>query len=413
MIATLGLVPGPAGAVERDGRPVAVLCKGEPATIVGTTGNDRLRGTAGKDVIVGLSGNDRIRALDGADLLCGGEGKDRLFGGDGDDRLHGERDAVVGDRGGRVLVGDRLDGGLGNDHLDPGHDSRLGGSGGYQEVRFTSESVGVRVDLAAEPVTARGQGEDVLVVLPGTRVVGSNVDDEFLGTEGRDDVTGMAGNDTARLGGGADSWSDGSLRGESTVDDDVVDLGAGRDDAESFAGEDEIIGGFGGDTIWSGSLRPAAIDAGGGKDRLVATLTQAQGGSVDGGAGRDAVHFQRPDEQDSTPLREEVEVPLVVIAVPAGTVETRWESGDVTQDVRAVEEFGVSDHVLLDFHGSDAAETLTGPSYNPLRAWLGGGDDVVQGGRRPDQVDGGDGQDEARAGPGRDTCVAVEIEHSC
>ena len=38
------------------------LCNGEPATIVGTTGDDVLRGTAGDDVIVGLDGDDLINS---------------------------------------------------------------------------------------------------------------------------------------------------------------------------------------------------------------------------------------------------------------------------------------------------------------------------------------------------------------
>jgi Ca2+-binding RTX toxin-like protein len=40
----------------------AASCAGETATIVGTSGNDRLRGTPGKDVIVGLGGQDVIAA---------------------------------------------------------------------------------------------------------------------------------------------------------------------------------------------------------------------------------------------------------------------------------------------------------------------------------------------------------------
>ena len=64
-------------------------CFGEPATIVGTPGNDNLIGTANNDVIVGLAGDDFIDGLGRDDKLCGGDGDDRLFGKEGDDELSG------------------------------------------------------------------------------------------------------------------------------------------------------------------------------------------------------------------------------------------------------------------------------------------------------------------------------------
>ena len=78
-------------------------CFGEPATIVGTPGNDNLIGTANNDVIVGLAGDDFIDGLDRDDKLCGGDGDDRLFGKEGDDELSG---------------------GAGNDLLNGGRDDR-------------------------------------------------------------------------------------------------------------------------------------------------------------------------------------------------------------------------------------------------------------------------------------------------
>jgi Ca2+-binding RTX toxin-like protein len=68
----------------------AVGCRGRPATITGTEGNDTLMGTAGSDVIVGLGGRDDISGLAGNDLICGGSGRDTLRGGKGNDRLYGE-----------------------------------------------------------------------------------------------------------------------------------------------------------------------------------------------------------------------------------------------------------------------------------------------------------------------------------
>jgi hypothetical protein len=69
----------------------AATCKGKPATIVGTPGNDGLKGTSGKDVIAGLGGNDKLSGLAGNDLICGGAGKDTLKGGGGKDTLLGQK----------------------------------------------------------------------------------------------------------------------------------------------------------------------------------------------------------------------------------------------------------------------------------------------------------------------------------
>lgn len=96
-------------------------CMGKPATIVGTSGADRLNGTKKADVIVGQAGNDKIRARKGNDTVCGGAGKDLLAGGRGADVLRGERhaDDIRGHAG-----PDRIYGGAGKDtcHGGPGKD---------------------------------------------------------------------------------------------------------------------------------------------------------------------------------------------------------------------------------------------------------------------------------------------------
>jgi len=97
--------PGPSN-------PPRVLCKGKPATKVGTAKRDVLRGTPKADVIAGLGGNDKLLGLGGNDLLCGGPGKDTLKGGGGKDRLLGEggKDVLRGEGG-----VDSLNGGAGKD----------------------------------------------------------------------------------------------------------------------------------------------------------------------------------------------------------------------------------------------------------------------------------------------------------
>jgi hypothetical protein len=49
----------------------APRCVREPATMVGTSGDDHLTGTAGDDVIDSGAGNDTITGAGGNDLICG------------------------------------------------------------------------------------------------------------------------------------------------------------------------------------------------------------------------------------------------------------------------------------------------------------------------------------------------------
>src|SRR5688572_27928976 len=84
LISLVALAPAPAHADE--------LCFGEPATIVGTDGDDDLTGTSGRDVIVGLGGDDDIWGAYGDDLLCGNGGEDDIWGGQDNDSLDGGED---------------------------------------------------------------------------------------------------------------------------------------------------------------------------------------------------------------------------------------------------------------------------------------------------------------------------------
>lgn len=111
-----------AGAEQIDTTPT---CRGVPATIVGTAGDDVLEGTQGDDVIVALGGDDVVRGLGGDDLICGNGGNDRLIGGRGNDEV----------RGGPG--NDRLRGGSQTDIVagGPGDDLLLGGNGRQDQLR--------------------------------------------------------------------------------------------------------------------------------------------------------------------------------------------------------------------------------------------------------------------------------------
>ncbi len=115
----------------------APTCRGVPATITGTAGDDELLGTRGPDVIVGLGGDDRILARAGRDLICANSGSDYVRGGTAADRIFAGagRDRVLGQGGPDLLKGqgggDRLKGGRGSDRLRGGRGSDVcrGGPG--------------------------------------------------------------------------------------------------------------------------------------------------------------------------------------------------------------------------------------------------------------------------------------------
>ncbi len=108
------------------------LCFGKRATIVGTSGPDRIIGTDGPDVIVGLAGADVISGRRGSDRICAGSnssGTDRVYGGNGNDLISGGsgNDILRGENDTDTLVGasghDDLDGGAGPD-VSRGGDGR-------------------------------------------------------------------------------------------------------------------------------------------------------------------------------------------------------------------------------------------------------------------------------------------------
>src|SRR2546430_10142938 len=75
------LLPAAAFPVGAEGSKAATFptCLGEPATKIGTPGDDTITATDDDDVIVGLGGNDTIAGGGGFDLICGGDGNDSIL----------------------------------------------------------------------------------------------------------------------------------------------------------------------------------------------------------------------------------------------------------------------------------------------------------------------------------------------
>lgn len=175
-------------------------CKGEPATYVGTNGDDRLtRGDfdLGEDPVVALRGGDDRLVLRGAEAtgvvtLCGAGGRDLLV------TTKGARaDSYVIDGGpGSDRIGDNSN----VDNSDVGPLNLTGGSGG-------DEMLGAGFDDRLKG----GSGADLMLALDGDdRIVGGSGDDSLFGHGGEDRSFGGGGDDRIESGGGADFGSGGA-----------------------------------------------------------------------------------------------------------------------------------------------------------------------------------------------------------
>jgi Ca2+-binding RTX toxin-like protein len=177
-------------------------CLGEPATIVGTDGNDTITGTTNDDVIVALGGDDTITSGgsggDG-DLICAGDGNDV---------------AIV--NGGGYYNFTDVEGGAGDDRIQ-------GSKGSTVEADYEISPAAVTVNLGAG--TASGWGNDTLVNV--TIVWGSKLDDTLIGSARSDGIFGDAGNDTITGLGGTDDLGGGP-------GDDELNGGTGLDMVDFF-----------------------------------------------------------------------------------------------------------------------------------------------------------------------------------
>jgi len=198
-------------------------CQGQPATHVGTDGDDNITGTAGDDVIVGLGGDDILNGKGGNDILCGNGGNDTLQGGGGNDIL-------LGGAGSDTLIGqsgkDDIFGGAGNDDISGGGGrDNIEGQGGKDIVRG-------------------GRGDDLILGgAGGDTLIGGDDNDVIWGGGGGDDLRGGGGSDEIRGGGGNDV-----IKGHRGPDemfgqrgDDTIDGGPGNDTANGGPGNDTCV----------------------------------------------------------------------------------------------------------------------------------------------------------------------------
>jgi Ca2+-binding RTX toxin-like protein len=205
-------------------------CRGKPATIVGTDGDDVIQGTAERDVIWAGLGDDTVHGGLGSDLICGGPGTDLVDGGRGNDFVDGgagDGDRVIGGLGDDSVLGgagnrdevagylgiDVVNGGSGDEdlvHGDYGYDLMYGGTGSGDIASFATAvsgggGAGVWVSLAGH--RARGDGHDKLHGFES--IEGSAFDDVLIGSKAENVIDGGPGDDQLYGGGGNDQLEGG------------------------------------------------------------------------------------------------------------------------------------------------------------------------------------------------------------
>jgi Ca2+-binding RTX toxin-like protein len=340
--------------------------------------------------------------ISGTENLTGGNGNDLLVGNGSANVLKGGKGATDGD--------DDLRGGLGADDL-------IGGDG-YDRVSYRDRTNGVTVTLDGQAGDGES-GENDNVRGDIERVEGGGGNDSLTGSDQRNDLYGLAGDDALEGllgpdlmegGDGEDTVSYASRSGNITVTND----GTAANDGETGEGDnvgpdvENLTGG-------SGNDRLTTVDVAG-----VGVVNELRGGPgndrLDGGRGSDdifggsendvvvytgrpaaeTVVFQADGSRNDGTGVVDVKVDDLSCAVQSTIVSA--ERDLIAEDIEGVEG-GQERNVLIatstagaDFVGGDGPDILVGAQRADLLQG-GAGDDVICGGAGNDVISGGAGAD--------------------
>jgi Ca2+-binding RTX toxin-like protein len=364
--------------------------------LVGTSGADLLSGDSGPDTLQGLAGDDLLNGGGGNDTLTGGAGNDTMDGGAGadtfviDDMAAGDRDVLVADAQDRVV----FDAPVNLDDI---------------QVQLGVDTVVLRYlngPALGELVINNGSSLSGLVIESGstTRTLGEFISkgvSVVTGTEGRDVITGRAGNDSI-LGLGGDDVIDGGA-GNDTLEgglgDDVLDGGAGNDTLKAQGGADRLIGGAGADSYVLASGDVGTQIVADGQDTVQLAFTRSQM----------AIQHQKADGSVMVNLGGTATAPAAsfVVATPTGidTFALQFSDGAVVSWKEVMAEATKPLTPLnLTLNGTAGNDTLTGGAGNDTLIGLAGNDNL-SGGAGKDSLNGGLGADTLSGGLGNDLLI--------
>jgi Ca2+-binding RTX toxin-like protein len=445
-LSTSAIVVDMSGGVSRGGESEGdVLVNVE--RVIGTDYADVIRGSASADELQGGLDNDVLEGRAGADIIDGGAGLDTADYSSSSQAVTVGLDGRVnsgGDAMGDVLVSierltgsafadrlfgsaddDTLQGESGDDVLQglAGADVLFGGSG-TDRADYSASAAAVQVNTSGLASSGGDAAGDTLISIE--TVVGSNFNDQLIGSVTVESFYGGAGDDTLIGGGGADLMdggagfdttsygnsaigvevyldggisSGGDAAGDQLInierltgslyDDrlsgsvfaDIIDGSIGDDMVSGLGGNDDLSGGVGNDSLFGGT--GADILRGGDGDDSLAGGTDAD--QILGGNGFDTADYS-----------------AATAAVRIGLDGSAGLAGDALGDtLSSVEQlFGSSFDDILS--GSNLADVIEGGSGNDLIS-TGAGNDFLRGGAGDDILVGGAGSDDIDGGAGFDT----------
>lgn len=228
-----------------------------------------------------------------------------------------------------------------------------------------------------------GDGADTIYGGTGKdQLFGDNGTDTIYAGADADVVEGGSGDDVIYGEDGDDDISGGPQQSTAEPDNDTLWAGAGNDKVEGGAGDDILYGEAGNDRL-SGDDGRDRLYGGDGDDTLYA---DAEDTALDGGNGRDTVDYSQSSHAvDWTSVSAQIAGIEVVIGSDFADNFTLPSNLIFPDD--ATEVHGGKGNDVI--HGNGAVNTLDGGDDND-QIWGASGDDVITGGAGDDRIEGGD-----------------------
>jgi Ca2+-binding RTX toxin-like protein len=381
-------------------------------TLLGDIFSEAFRGLAGDDSIDGGLGSDRIEYFDAS--ATSGVSVNLITGTASDGRGGVDRftsiENVYGGELNDYLVGIAQEGGTSRLRGDAGNDTLVGDGESYVVADYSSQTIGLSVNLASGSVNDGLGGIDSLVNIRGAQMFG-NYADTLIGTSGDDWLSAGAGNDSIVGGDGIDILHYGGSPTMGISVNLVTGTAADGDGGtDVFIGIEAVVTGYSNDTVIGNNamnyvgLSAGAdyADGGGGVD-----LVSYRVGFSDG-----AVAYTYNESGNMRPFSG------VTIDLAAGRATDHGNSVDTIINFEDADGSTMHDSILgssgdnqLDgWEGNDTInagagnDTIRNDAGNDLLMG-GAGNDLIQGGNGVDVdidiLSGGDGADtlDARGGP--------------